>query len=78
MENILNPPHQVSILRVRVWSAAKMHVQPVSVCSVPYYYVQTERTSRVFEGRVLRKIFEPKTEEVTGGWGKMHKELHNC
>jgi hypothetical protein len=27
---------------------------------------------------VLRRIFEPKTGEVIGGWGKLHnKELHN-
>jgi hypothetical protein len=31
---------------------------------------------RVFENRVLR-IFGPKRDEVTGGWRKLHKELHN-
>jgi hypothetical protein len=32
----------------------------------------------VFENRVLRKIFEPKRDEVTGGWRKLHnEELHN-
>jgi hypothetical protein len=32
----------------------------------------------VFENRVLRKIFEPKRDEVTGGWRKLHnKELYN-
>ena len=29
---------------------------------------------RVFENRVLRKIFEPKMEEVAGGWGRLHNE----
>jgi hypothetical protein len=33
---------------------------------------------RVFENRVLRRIFGPKRDEVTGGWRKLHKEeLHN-
>jgi hypothetical protein len=33
---------------------------------------------RVFENRVLRRIFEPKRDEVTGGWRKLHNEdLHN-
>jgi hypothetical protein len=33
---------------------------------------------RVFENRVLRRIFEPKRVEVTGGWRKLHKkELRN-
>jgi hypothetical protein len=27
--------------------------------------------------RVLRRISEPKREEVTGGWEKWHNELHN-
>jgi hypothetical protein len=32
----------------------------------------------VCENRVLRRIFGPKREEVTGGWRKLHnKELHN-
>jgi hypothetical protein len=32
----------------------------------------------VFEHRVLRRIFGPKREKVTGGWRKLHNEnLHN-
>jgi hypothetical protein len=32
----------------------------------------------VFENRVLRRIFGPKRDEVTGGWRKVHnEELHN-
>jgi hypothetical protein len=32
----------------------------------------------VFENRVLRRIFGPKRDEVTGGWEKLHfEELHN-
>jgi hypothetical protein len=33
---------------------------------------------RLFENRVLRKIFGPKRNEVTGGWRKLYnEELHN-
>jgi hypothetical protein len=33
---------------------------------------------RVFENRVLRRIFGPKKAEVTGKWRKLHNgELHN-
>jgi hypothetical protein len=33
---------------------------------------------RVFENRVLRRIFGPKRDEVTGEWSKLHnEELHN-
>jgi hypothetical protein len=28
----------------------------------------------VFENRVLTRIFEPKREEVTGGWRKLHTQ----
>jgi hypothetical protein len=32
----------------------------------------------VFENRVLRRIYGPKRDEVTGGWRKLHnEELHN-
>jgi hypothetical protein len=33
---------------------------------------------RVFENRVLRRIFGPKRDEVTGDWRKLHnKKLHD-
>jgi hypothetical protein len=37
-----------------------------------------EHRLRVFENRILRRIFGPKRDEVTGGWRKLHNEkLHN-
>jgi hypothetical protein len=33
-----------------------------------------ERGLRVFENRVLRRIFGPKRDEVTGDWRKLHDE----
>jgi hypothetical protein len=30
---------------------------------------------RVFENRVLRRIFRPKVDGVTGEWSKLHNEL---
>jgi hypothetical protein len=32
---------------------------------------------RVFENRVLRRIFGPKRDEVTGEWRKLHNEELN-
>ena len=29
---------------------------------------------RVYDNRVLRKIFEPRREEVTGVWSKLHSD----
>jgi hypothetical protein len=40
--------------------------------------LREERILRKFENRVLRRIFGPKRDEVTGGWRKLHnEELHN-
>jgi hypothetical protein len=37
-----------------------------------------EHRLRVFENKVLRRIFGPKRVEVTGEWRKLHnKELHD-
>jgi hypothetical protein len=33
-----------------------------------------EHKLTVFESRVLRRIFEPKREEVAGGWRTLHNE----
>jgi hypothetical protein len=33
---------------------------------------------KVFENRVLKRIFEPKMNEMVGGWRKLlNEELHN-
>jgi hypothetical protein len=29
---------------------------------------------KVFENRMLKRIFEPKKDEVTGEWRKLHNE----
>jgi hypothetical protein len=40
--------------------------------------LREEHRLRVFENRVLMRIFGPTRDEVTGGWRKLHnKELHN-
>jgi hypothetical protein len=39
--------------------------------------LREEHRLRVFENRVLRRIFGPKTDDVTGGLRKLHnEELH--
>ena len=39
--------------------------------------LREERRLRVFENRVLRRIFGPKRDEVTGKWRKLHNEEMN-
>ena len=39
--------------------------------------MRDERRMRVFEKRVLRRIFAPKRDEVKEGWRKLHNEELN-
>jgi hypothetical protein len=41
--------------------------------------VRLEHRMRIIENRVHRRIFRPKTDEVTGGRRKLHfEDFHNC
>jgi hypothetical protein len=47
-------------------------------CETWSLILREEHRLRVFVSRVLRKIFGPKRDEVTGEWRKLHKkELHD-
>jgi hypothetical protein len=53
---------------------------PVVLCGCETWSLtlREEHRRRVFENGVLRRIFGPKRDEVTGGWRKLHnEELHN-
>jgi hypothetical protein len=39
--------------------------------------LRDERRLRVYENRVLRRVFGPKRDEVTGEWKKLHNEERN-
>jgi hypothetical protein len=42
--------------------------------------LKDEHGMRVFENRMLRRIFEPTRNEVTGEWRKLHneKQISKC
>jgi hypothetical protein len=47
-------------------------------CETWFLTLREEHRLRVFENRVLRGIFGPRRDEVTGEWRKLHsEELHN-
>jgi hypothetical protein len=47
-------------------------------CAIWSLTLRSESKLRVFENRMLRRIFWPKRKEVTGGWKKLHnEELHD-
>jgi hypothetical protein len=47
-------------------------------CETCPHILREEHRLRVFESRVLRRVFGPMREEVTAGWRKLrNEELHN-
>jgi hypothetical protein len=47
-------------------------------CETWSLILREEHRLRVFENRVLRRIFGPKRGEIIGGWRELHnEELHN-
>jgi hypothetical protein len=46
-------------------------------CETWFLTSREERRLRVFENRVLRRIFGPKRDEITEEWTKLHNEELN-
>ena len=64
------------LIRVRVQYASrqqccKTHKRPLPLP------LREECRMRVFENRVLKRIFGPRRDEVTGEWRKLHNEEFN-
>jgi hypothetical protein len=43
-------------------------------CGTWFLTLREEQRLRVFENRVLRRIFGPKRDEATGEWRRLHNE----
>jgi hypothetical protein len=43
-------------------------------CETWFLTLREKHRLKVFENRVLRRIFGPKRDEVTGEWRKLHNE----
>jgi hypothetical protein len=77
VQNLLSSPLLSKNVKVRIY---KTKILPVVLygCETWSLTVGEEHKLRVFENRVLRRIFGPKRGGVTGGWRKLHnEELHN-
>jgi hypothetical protein len=64
-------------VKVRIY---KTIILPVVLygCETWSLGVREEHKLRVFKNRVLRRMFGPKRDGVTGGWRKLHnEELHD-
>ena len=64
------------------WSeglSIRMYILPVVLygCEAWSLTAREEKKLRVFENMVLRRIFGPRRNEVTGEWRKLHNEELN-
>jgi hypothetical protein len=73
VQNLLSSRLFSRNLRFRIYKAI---IFPVIFygCETWSLTLREERRLRVFENKVLRRIFGPKRDEVTGGWRKLHNE----
>ena len=60
-------------LKIKIYSTITLPVVLYG-CETWSLTLREERRLRVFENRVLRRVFGPKRYEVTGEWRKLHNE----
>jgi hypothetical protein len=76
VQNLLSSRLQSKNVKVRIYKTIILLVV-LYRCETWSLTVREEPKLRVFENRVLRRIFGPKRDGVTGGWRKLHnEELH--
>jgi hypothetical protein len=69
---------QIAIQKFKV-KIYRIIILPVVLygCEAWSLTLRNERRLKVFENRVLRRVFVPKRDEVTGEWRKLHNEELN-
>jgi hypothetical protein len=70
-------PRVTTTIKIRLY---KTIILPLVLygCETWSLTLREEHRLRVFENRVLRRIFGSKRDQVTGGWTKLYNaELHN-
>jgi len=70
---------QVAIQKFKDQDIYRTIILPVILygCETWSLTLREERKLRVFENMVLRRIFGPRRDEVTGKWRRMHNEELN-
>jgi hypothetical protein len=76
VQNILSSRLLFKNTKIRVYRTI---ILPVVLygCETWFVTLREEQRLRVFENRVLRRVFGPKTDEVTGEWRRLHNEELN-
>jgi hypothetical protein len=73
VQNLLSSRLLSKNLKIRI---VKKIILPVVLygCETWSLTLREEHSLRVFENKVLRKIFGPKKDEVAGEWRRLHNE----
>jgi len=73
VQNLLSSRLLFKNLKIKIYRTI---ILPVVLygCETWSLTLRVERRLRVFENRVLRRVFGPKRDEVTGEWRKLHNE----
>ena len=73
MQNLLSSSFLSKALKIKTYGTI---ILPVVLygCETWSLTLREERRLRVFENRVLRRVFGPKRDEVTMEWGKLYNE----
>ena len=71
MQNLLSSSLLSKNIKIKIYRTV---ILPVVLygCETWSLTLREERRVRVFENRVLRGIFGPERDEVTGEWRKLH------
>jgi hypothetical protein len=73
VQNLLSSSLLSRIIKIRIYKTTILPVV-LYVCETWSLTLREEHRLRVFESRVLRRIFRPKRDEVTVEWRELHSE----
>ena len=76
MENLFFFQFAIKNLMIKIYRTIILPVV-LNGCETWLHLLREERRLRVFENKVLKRIFGPKRDEVTRGWRKLHNEKFN-
>ena len=73
VQNLLSSSLLSKNLKIKIY---RTRILPVVLygCETWSLTLREEHRLRVFENRVLRRVFGPKRDEITGKWRKLHNE----
>ena len=73
MQNLLSSSLLSRNIKVKIYRTVILRIVLYG-CETWSLTLKEERRLRVFENRVLRRVFGAKRDEVTGEWRKLHNE----